>query len=72
MGGERRPSAWRSAAVRRSQVNLPLVALPASRERDLRRWHTHERALPLTARVGELRRRLWGAHQQGEPAMREG
>ena len=72
MGGERRPSAWRSAAVHRSQANLPPVALQASREGDLRRWHTHGRALALTARVGELRRRPWGAHPQGEPTMREG
>ena len=28
------------------------------------------RALALTARVGELRRRPWGAHPQGEPTMR--
>ena len=72
MGGERKPSAWRSAVVRRSQANLPPVALQASREGDLRRWHTHGRALALTARVGELRRRPWGAHPQGEPTMREG
>jgi len=66
MGGERKPSAWRSAVVRRSQANLPPVALQASREGDLRRWHTHGRALALTARV----RRPWGAHPQGEPTMR--
>jgi len=76
MGGrERKPSAWRSAVVRRSQANLPPVALQASREGDLRRWHTHGRALALTARVGELRpcgrvegerRQLQGAH----PAVR--
>jgi len=75
MGGERKPSAWRSAVVRRSQANLPPVALQASHEGDLRRWHTHGRALALTARVGELRpcgrvegerRQLQGAH----PAVR--
>ena len=30
------------------------------------------RAMTVAVRVGELRRRPWGAHPQGDPTMREG
>ena len=65
---ERRPRDWRHVAGHRSQANsaTSLAGLaPASHEDEFRHRHMHGQALPLAARVGELRRRPWGAHPPG-------